>query len=137
MKMKVRLVAALAALAGIFTGGCTTSQPVYVAPPPTGGVTIAPGPTTAPPPAPGTLQEPPPGSTVVGSQPPPTPPTEVAPAAPGPDYVWTTGYYNWNGVAWVWIPGVWVVPPYRGALWFGGHWHYGGGRAVWVRGRWR
>jgi hypothetical protein len=134
--MQIRHVAAMAALAGMVTGGCVTHEPVYVAPPPVAGTyNSAPAPALAP--VPGAPQEPPPGAAVIASQAPPTPPTEVAPPAPGPDYAWTAGYYNWSGAGWIWVPGVWAVRPYRGALWFGGHWNYRGGRAFWVRGHWR
>jgi hypothetical protein len=152
--MNVRLfsVCAVAGLAGWVAGGCADHQPAYayIPPPPVAG-TVGTGRglnytpavpaqgayVPAPAPAPGAVQEPPPGATVIVSQPPPAPQAEITPPAPGPDYVWTPGYYDWNGFAWVWAPGVWVRPPYRGALWFGGHWDYRGGRSVWVRGRWR
>src|SRR5580698_5699116 len=119
MKMRIRHVAAMAALAGMVIGGCVEERPVastpigYTAPPTQTGPDNAP-PGVPPPgsvPPPGAVQEPPPGAAVAASVPPPAPPTEVAPPAPAPNYVWTPGYYNWNGVAWVWAPGAWIVPP--------------------------
>jgi hypothetical protein len=134
MKVRFRLVSALAGLAAAYAGGCADHQPVYVAPPPVAG-TYIPDQTLPAAPAP---VEPPPGTAVAASQPPPAPPVEAAlPPAPGPGYVWTTGYWNWNGAAWVYAPGVWVLPPFHGTVWFGGHWVFRGGRHVWVRGHWR
>jgi hypothetical protein len=28
---------------------------------------------------------------------------------PGPAFVWTPGYYRWDGRAYVWVPGTWVI----------------------------
>jgi hypothetical protein len=134
MKSRIRFLGALAALGGLVAGGCADKPaPLYTPPPPVEGATYAPAPAQPP----GTIQEPPPGVAVAAPVPPPALPAEVAPPAPGPDYVWTAGYYNWNGTAWVWAPGVWVLPPRRGAVWFGGHWEYRAGRHVWMGGRWR
>src|SRR5437899_653525 len=36
---------------------------------------------------------------------------------PGPGYVWTPGYYRWDGRAYVWVPGMWVVAPWPEARW--------------------
>jgi hypothetical protein len=154
MKMRFCLVSVLAGLAGLVIGGCVIQQPVYTSPPPVAG-----GPSgvvgvgrgvdfTAPLPAPGinapmltapgNVPEPPAGTAVTASIPPPTAPqVEVGPQPPGPDYVWAAGYWNWNGAAWIWAPGGWVLPPFRGAVWLGGRWGYRGGRAYWARGRWR
>jgi hypothetical protein len=145
MKTKFHSVWLWGAFAGVVAAGCEDRGPVYIAPPPVAGsvsgAVYAPPPATGypvpAPTAPGAAQEPPPGTSVVVAQPPPAPLAEVEPPAPGPDYVWTTGYWNWNGAAWVWAPGVWVVPPYRGAVWFGGRWVFSGGRHVWMGGRWR
>jgi len=64
-------------------------------------------------------------STVVVAQAPPPPPVEVAVASPGPDYVWVEGRWTWNGAAWVWVRGYWIVPPHPRAIWVGPHWVYG------------
>ena len=70
-----------------------------------------------------------PASTVVVQQAPPPPPVEtVVVAAPGPDYVWIGGEYEWSGISWVWIGGHWGYPPHPHAVWIGGrawHDHYG------------
>ncbi|HEX3800853.1 MAG TPA: YMGG-like glycine zipper-containing protein [Verrucomicrobiae bacterium] len=59
------------------------------------------------------------------SQAPPTPVTETVVAAPGPNYTYVSGEYVWNGFAWVWVRGRWVVGPYPHAVWVGARWDYG------------
>jgi hypothetical protein len=76
-------------------------------------------------------------NTTVVVQSAPTPQVEVIPATPGPDYLWTPGYWSWNGGTWIWIGGYWHYPSRPGHLWIGGHWAgHGRGRA-WVGGHWR
>ncbi len=67
------------------------------------------------------------------------PPVIVAtpPPPPGPAYVWTPGYYRWDGRAYVWVPGVWVVAPWPGARWIPPHWVHRHGVWVFVPGHWR
>jgi outer membrane lipoprotein SlyB len=75
-------------------------------------------------------------STVV-QQAPPSPPVETVVVAPGPDYAWIGGEYQWNGIGWIWIGGHWGYPPYPHAVWIGGrdwHDHYGWHHD---RGHWR
>lgn len=69
---------------------------------------------------------------------PPTAIVEVRTVAPSPNHVWIGGFHRWNGTAYVWVPGHWVVAPRPGAVWVPGHWarhrvhgHY------WIDGRWR
>lgn len=49
----------------------------------------------------------------------PPPPLVYGPvgAAPGPEYIWTDGYYEWDGSNWFWRPGSWARPPRRGYVW--------------------
>src|SRR3984957_12465610 len=75
---------------------------------------------------------------------PPAPVVETVPAPPAPGSVWTPGYWSWDGVKYVWVPGQYVVPPFPGAVWIGGrgvphgarwagangHWGRGGNRAA-------
>jgi len=63
--------------------------------------------------------------TVVATQAPPPPQTEVIVAAPGIGYTWVGGEWIWNGGAWVWVGGRWVRPPQPRAVWV---------EACWVRG---
>jgi YXWGXW repeat-containing protein len=48
---------------------------------------------------------------------PPAPVVEVVPTPPAPGYVWQPGYWSWNGVEYVWVPGAYVVAPYVHAVW--------------------
>lgn len=73
---------------------------------------------------------------VVAVAPPPVV-VEAPPPAPGPAYVWTPGYYRWDGRAYVWVPGVWVVAPYPRAKWVPPHWVHRHDGWVFVAGHWR
>ena len=67
---------------------------------------------------------------------PPVPRVVVAPA-PRPGWVWSAGYWNWNGSAYVWIDGVWLADrpgfAFLPAHWehFPNGWHFVGGG--WIR----
>ena len=119
-------------------------QPAYpppAQPPPNSGVGAAPAAPTAdwqqPPPAPAPVPtQPPPQTVAVAPSAPPSAPVEVIPYAPGPYYVWTPGYYSWNG-GWVWVGGRYVVRPRPTAVWVGGHWGRHGRGYVWIGGGWR
>jgi hypothetical protein len=68
---------------------------------------------------------------------PPAPLVQVVPVAPRVGYVWTPGYWSWNGFRYVWIGGAYVVPPRPAAVWVPGRW-YGGPRGwAWAGGHWR
>jgi hypothetical protein len=62
---------------------------------------------------------------------------ETRPPAPGPLYVWVGGYHRWDGRAYVWVPGRWVVPPRRHGRWVPGHWVRHRRGWFWVEGHWR
>ena len=53
---------------------------------------------------------------------PPSVRVETQTVAPGPGYVWTTGYWRWTGTDYAWVPGSWVVRPRLAAGWVAGHW---------------
>ena len=57
-----------------------------------------------------TVEERPPRVAYVAGPPPP-PLSEVQGAAPAPGMSWAEGYWHWNGVQYVWIPGHWESPP--------------------------
>ena len=78
----------------------------------------------------------PPPETVIVSEAPPAPRVEVAPAAPGPEYVWVGGYWSWQG-RWVWVPGHWATRPGPRSTWVAGHWAPRRRGYVWVPGHWR
>ena len=73
---------------------------------------------------------------VVRLAPPPVIAETPAPP-PGPAYVWTPGYYRWDGAAYAWVPGAWVVAPWPGARWVPAHWVRRHGGWVFVEGHWR
>ena len=58
---------------------------------------------------------------VVDSAPPP-PRLELVPLSPGPEYFWVRGHWTRHSGAWAWTPGVWVRPPWPGAIWLDGRW---------------
>jgi hypothetical protein len=68
---------------------------------------------------------------------PPAPVVEVAPPPPAPGYVWQPGYWSWNGVRYVWVPGRYVVAPFVQAAWVPGVWVRHGPGWVWIAGHWR
>jgi hypothetical protein len=42
-------------------------------------------------------------------------------AAPGPDYLWTPGFYDWSGGAWAWQRGQWRHRPHPVDHWVAPH----------------
>ena len=69
---------------------------------------------------------------------PPAPIVETRVVAPGPGYVWVAGYHSWNGKAYVWTPGRWLMPPRPHALWVEGHWvHHPHHGWYWKPGHWK
>ena len=62
---------------------------------------------------------------------------EHRPVAPGPSYVWIGGYQSWNGRAYAWVPGHWVMPPHAHAPWVAPKWNPRHDGWVFTEGRWR
>ena len=69
---------------------------------------------------------------------PPALPVYVQPPCPQPNYMWTPGYWAWDGEGdYYWVPGTWVAAPQPGYLWTPGYWGYGdGGAYVFHGGYW-
>jgi len=68
---------------------------------------------------------------------PPPAVVDVRPVPPARGYVWVGGYHQWNGGAYVWVPGRWMVPPRSRAVWVAPRWvHERQGWYV-VAGHWR
>jgi len=88
-----------------------------------------PTPVTTVPSAPATETSNPASTTtvVVPPSPAPAPPVEVIPVSPGPDYLWTPGWWSWNGGAWIWFSGYWGHPMRPGHVWFKGNFYHGRG----------
>ena len=78
------------------------------------------------------------GETPVDTAPqsPPPLPDYQQPPAPGDDYLWTPGYWNYASAGYYWVPGVWVQAPYQGALWTPGYWGVVHGRYGFFHGYW-
>ena len=72
----------------------------------------------------------------VAPGPPPPAPAETIVVAPGPDYVWMAGYWGWRG-RWVWMPGLWVLPPHPHGVWVRGYWARRPRGWAWREGYWR
>jgi hypothetical protein len=68
---------------------------------------------------------------------PPAPVFEARLVAPGPGYVWVTGYHTWDGGRYVWVPGRWELPPRPRAVWVPARWVHERGGWYFVEGRWR
>src|SRR5215469_8790019 len=109
-RMRTRAILTVALpLASLIVGGCAT----YGGEPPEEGVAVSAEITTAPPDLP------------VYEQPP----------CPGDGYLWTPGYWAWDG-AYYWVPGTWVEAPQPGYLWTPGYWAWGGNAYVFHQGYW-
>ena len=69
---------------------------------------------------------------------PPAPVVEVRHGAPARGHVWVAGYHEWNGRAYVWVPGRWAAPPRGRASWVAPRWVHDR-RHGWyfVSGHWR
>src|ERR1700722_2090470 len=68
---------------------------------------------------------------------PPAPLIETRIVAPGPGYVWVPGYHVWNGAAYVWRPGAWVIAPHPRAEWVPGRWQRDRRGWYFAEGHWR
>ncbi len=67
---------------------------------------------------------------------PPALPVYVQPPCPGVGYIWTPGYWAWDGDDYYWVPGTWVLAPAVGLLWTPGYWGWSEGVYVWHAGYW-
>ncbi len=69
---------------------------------------------------------------------PPVIPVYAQPPIPAPGYIWTPGYWAWDGDAgdYYWVPGAWVAAPRPGLLWTPGYWGWSDGVYAWREGYW-
>jgi hypothetical protein len=67
---------------------------------------------------------------------PPELPVYDQPVCPGPDYIWTPGYWAYGDEGYYWVPGIWVLAPQPGFLWTPGYWGWSDGYYVWHDGYW-
>ena len=119
--MKIHIY--LLALAPFALAGCVVQEPA----PPVTTTTVTREVTTTGPVTRGVLV----------TQAPPAVRIETQTVSPGPNYVWTRGYWRWNGATYDWAPGSWVARPRATAVWVDGHWLRRGSRWVWVAGQWQ
>jgi WXXGXW repeat (2 copies) len=76
-------------------------------------------------------------SVVTAPTAPPLPRVELIPPSPGPQMVWQSGHWSFNGAAWDWVPGHYEAAPQPTAQWIPGHWtQQPGGSWLWIAGRW-
>jgi hypothetical protein len=70
---------------------------------------------------------------------PPVPPprAEQMPPPPGTRYAWEPGHWHWNGAAYVWFGGHYVVRRAHWGVYEPGRWVLRGGGWVWVPAHWR
>jgi WXXGXW repeat (2 copies) len=67
---------------------------------------------------------------------PPALPVYEQPICPGDGYIWTPGYWAWDGSDYYWVPGTWVEAPQVGFLWTPGYWGWGGSAFLFHEGYW-
>jgi WXXGXW repeat (2 copies) len=67
---------------------------------------------------------------------PPAIPVYEQPICPGDGYIWTPGYWAWDGNDYYWVPGTWVLAPEVGFFWTPGYWGWGGSAFIFQEGYW-
>ena len=67
---------------------------------------------------------------------PPELPVYEQPPLPEPGYIWTPGYWAWDGMDYYWVPGTWVEPPASDLYWTPGYWGWRDGFYGWNPGYW-
>ncbi len=68
---------------------------------------------------------------------PPALPVYDLPLCPGPDYIWTPGYWAYDADGgYYWVPGTWIIAPEAGFLWTPGWWGWETGGFGWHEGYW-
>lgn len=71
----------------------------------------------------------------IGVAPPPLP-VYTQPPCPDDNYIWTPGYWAWDGEDYYWVPGTWVEAPDPGLFWTPGYWAWENTGYVFVPGYW-
>ena len=67
---------------------------------------------------------------------PPPPLIETRPASPASNALWTAGYWQWDGDAFVWVKGSWQIPPSPESEWRPADWRIDVSGAVFLPGAW-
>ncbi len=78
------------------------------------------------------------GFTIFADVAPPPLPVYDQPPIPEEGYIWTPGYWAWDGDIddYYWVPGTWVLPPEPGLYWTPGYWGWADGRYGFIGGYW-
>ncbi len=66
---------------------------------------------------------------------PPALPYYEQPPDPSPNYIWSPGYWAYDG-GYYWVPGTWVPAPEPGLYWTPGYWGWNNGFYYWNQGYW-
>jgi len=77
------------------------------------------------------------GERVYVREAPPVERVEVIGRAPGPNYVWVAGRWNWDGRGYAWMPGRWIVAERGYRSWRPGRWAHDRRGWYWIEGHWR
>ncbi|MGA9527267.1 MAG: hypothetical protein WBS24_04040 [Terriglobales bacterium] len=69
---------------------------------------------------------------------PPALPVYEQPLCPGDGYIWTPGYWAWDGDIsdYYWVPGTWILAPEVGFLWTPPYWGWDNGGWLFYDGYW-
>jgi WXXGXW repeat (2 copies) len=67
---------------------------------------------------------------------PPEIPVYEQPVCPADGYLWTPGYWAWDGSDYYWVPGTWVLAPEVGFFWTPPYWGWGGSAFIFHEGYW-
>ena len=67
---------------------------------------------------------------------PPPLPEYDQPPLPEIGYLWSPGYWAWDGSDYYWVPGSWVLPPQPDLLWTPGWWGFNNGFYAFNAGYW-
>ncbi len=68
--------------------------------------------------------------------PPPELPVYEQPVCPADGYIWTPGYWAWDGDDYYWVPGTWVLAPEVGFFWTPPYWGWEGSAYIFHEGYW-
>ncbi|MBI1273204.1 MAG: hypothetical protein GC131_03855 [Alphaproteobacteria bacterium] len=70
--------------------------------------------------------------------PPPMPQVEIKPWPPTDPWLvaWRRGYWDWNGLDFIWVPGEYIPKPVPSAIWSGDRWEKRKFGWVFVPGTW-
>jgi WXXGXW repeat (2 copies) len=67
---------------------------------------------------------------------PPEIPVYEQPICPADGYIWTPGYWAWDGDDYYWVPGTWILAPEPGFFWTPPYWGWGGSAFFFHEGYW-